>query len=106
MELDGKTAVITGGASGIGLATAKKFAASNVNLVLGDIEEAPLRKAVDDLRSDGAHVIGVAADVTVEDDVIALREAALKEYGGAHLVFNKRRRGGRGDHRNADEGVE
>lgn len=88
MELDGKTAVITGGASGIGLATAKKFAASNVNLVLGDIEEAPLRKAVDDLRSDGAHVIGVAADVTVEDDVIALREAALKEYGGAHLVFN------------------
>ncbi|HEY5267354.1 MAG TPA: SDR family NAD(P)-dependent oxidoreductase [Acidimicrobiales bacterium] len=88
MELEGKTAVITGGASGIGLATAKKFAASNVNLVLGDIEEGPLQKAVADLKADGAHVLGVRTDVTVEDDVIALREAALKEFGGAHLVFN------------------
>ena len=88
MELEGKTAVITGGASGIGLATAKKFAASNVNLVLGDIEEGPLQKAVADLKADGAKVLGVRTDVTIEDDVIALREAALKEFGGAHLVFN------------------
>jgi len=88
MELEGKTAVITGGASGIGLATAKKFAASHVNLVLGDIEEGPLQKAVADLKADGANVLGVRTDVTVEDDVIALREAALKEFGGAHLVFN------------------
>ncbi|HVB51826.1 MAG TPA: SDR family NAD(P)-dependent oxidoreductase [Acidimicrobiales bacterium] len=88
MELEGKTAVITGGASGIGLATAKKFAASNVNLVLGDIEEGPLQQAVADLKADGAKVLGVRTDVTVEDDVIALREAALKEFGGAHLVFN------------------
>jgi NAD(P)-dependent dehydrogenase (short-subunit alcohol dehydrogenase family) len=88
MELEGKTAVITGGASGIGLATAKKFAASNVNLVLGDIEEGPLQQAVADLKADGAKVLGVRTDVTIEDDVIALREAALKEFGGAHLVFN------------------
>jgi NAD(P)-dependent dehydrogenase (short-subunit alcohol dehydrogenase family) len=88
MELEGKTAVITGGASGIGLATAKKFAASKVNLVLGDIEEGPLQQAVTDLKANGASVLGVRTDVTVEDDVIALREAALKEFGGAHLVFN------------------
>lgn len=88
MELEGKTAVITGGASGIGLATAKRFAASNVNLVLGDIEEGPLEQAVADLKADGAKVLGVRTDVTIEDDVIALREAALKEFGGAHLVFN------------------
>ena len=88
MELAGKTAVITGGASGIGLATAKRFAASEVNLVLGDIEEGPLATAVEGLRAEGAHVIGVAADVTKEDDVIALREAALAEFGGAHVVFN------------------
>jgi NAD(P)-dependent dehydrogenase (short-subunit alcohol dehydrogenase family) len=43
---------------------------------------------VEDLRAGGAHVIGVAADVTNEDDVIGLREAALKEFSGAHLVFN------------------
>lgn len=88
MELAGKTAVITGGASGIGLATAKRFAAAEANLVLGDIEEGPLATAVEGLRSEGAHVIGVAADVTKEDDVVALREAALKEFGGAHVVFN------------------
>jgi NAD(P)-dependent dehydrogenase (short-subunit alcohol dehydrogenase family) len=88
VELEGKTAVITGGASGIGLATAKKFAAARANLVLGDIEEEPLRRAVEDLRAEGAHVIGVRADVTVEDDVIALREAALAEFSAAHVVFN------------------
>jgi NAD(P)-dependent dehydrogenase (short-subunit alcohol dehydrogenase family) len=88
MELNGKTAVITGGASGIGLATAKKFAASNVNLVLGDIEEGPLRDAVEGLKADGAHVIGVATDVTKEDDVLQLRDAALAEFGAVHLIFN------------------
>jgi NAD(P)-dependent dehydrogenase (short-subunit alcohol dehydrogenase family) len=88
MELAGKTAVITGGASGIGLATAKKFAAAKANLVLGDIEAGPLEKAVADLNADGANVIGVHTDVTVEEEVVALREAALKEFGGAHVVFN------------------
>jgi NAD(P)-dependent dehydrogenase (short-subunit alcohol dehydrogenase family) len=88
VELEGKTAVITGGASGIGLATAKRFAESKVNLVLGDIEEGPLDQAVKDLREAGANVIGVATDVTVESDVIALRDAALKEFGAAHVVFN------------------
>jgi NAD(P)-dependent dehydrogenase (short-subunit alcohol dehydrogenase family) len=88
VELEGKTAVITGGASGIGLATAKRFAAAKANLVLGDIEEEPLARAVEELRADGAHVIGVRADVTVEDDVISLREAALAEFSAAHVVFN------------------
>jgi NAD(P)-dependent dehydrogenase (short-subunit alcohol dehydrogenase family) len=88
MELEGKTAVITGGASGIGLATARRFAASGANLVLGDIEEESLERAVADLRADGASVEGVRADVTVEDDVVALREAALGTFGAAHLVFN------------------
>jgi NAD(P)-dependent dehydrogenase (short-subunit alcohol dehydrogenase family) len=88
VELEGKTAVITGGASGIGLATAKKFAGAKANLVLGDIEEEPLARAVEDLRADGARVIGVRTDVTVEDDVIALRDAALAEFSAAHVVFN------------------
>ena len=88
MELEGKTAVITGGASGIGLATAKRFAESNVNLVLGDIEAATLDTVVKDFKANGAKVIGVPTDVTKEEDVIALRDAALKEFGAAHLVFN------------------
>ena len=88
MELQGKTAVITGGASGIGLATARQFASSGANLVLGDIEEAPLEAALESLRADGAHVIGVLGDVSDEGDVMALRDAAVAEFGTAHLVFN------------------
>ncbi len=88
MELQGKTAVITGGASGIGLATARQFARSGVNLVLGDIEEAPLKLAVEGLRADGANVIGVKTDVSVEQDVVAMRDAALQEFGAAHIIFN------------------
>lgn len=88
MELRGKTAVITGGASGIGLATARKFAAAQMNLVLGDIEDGPLQVAVEMMRADGAKVIGVQGDVAKEQDVIAMRDAALAEFGGAHLVFN------------------
>ena len=88
MELNGRTAVITGGASGIGLATAQRMAEEGASLVLGDVEEAALASAVETLRENGARVVGVVGDVAVEADVVALREAALATFGGAHLVFN------------------
>lgn len=88
MELRGKTAVITGGASGIGLATARQFARAGANVVLGDIESGPLAAAVEEIVSEGGKAVGLATDVTKEADVIALREAALREFGGAHVIFN------------------
>ena len=88
MEIEGKVAVITGGASGIGLATARQFASSGVKLVLGDIEEGPLEVAVAALRESGADVVGVPTDVTRESDVINLRDVALATYGAAHVIFN------------------
>jgi NAD(P)-dependent dehydrogenase (short-subunit alcohol dehydrogenase family) len=88
MELTGKTAVITGGASGIGLATARQLASSGMNLILGDIEGEALHTAVASLRDEGAKVLGVRVDVASESDVIGLRDAALMEFGGVHVVFN------------------
>jgi NAD(P)-dependent dehydrogenase (short-subunit alcohol dehydrogenase family) len=88
MDLKDKTAVITGGASGIGLATAIQFSKAGAKLVLGDIEEGPLETQVKELRSHGATVIGVPCDVAKESDVEALRDAALKEFGAVHLIFN------------------
>jgi NAD(P)-dependent dehydrogenase (short-subunit alcohol dehydrogenase family) len=88
MELKGKTAVITGGASGIGLATAIQFSKAGANIVLGDIEDGPLQTEVDEMRSHGASVIGVHCDVAQESDVEGLRDAALKEFGAVHVIFN------------------
>ncbi len=94
MELEGRTAVITGGASGIGLALARRLATSGMSLVLGDVEEAALESAVAQLRAEGAAVVGRVGDVRREADVVALREAALAEFGGVHLVVNNAGVGG------------
>jgi NAD(P)-dependent dehydrogenase (short-subunit alcohol dehydrogenase family) len=88
MELKDKTAVITGGASGIGLATAIQFSKAGAKIVLGDIEDGPLETQVNEMRSHGATVIGVHCDVAKESDVEALRDAALKEFGAVHVIFN------------------
>lgn len=87
-DLRDKVAVITGGASGIGLATAIQFSKAGAKIVLGDIEDGPLAEQVKEMRSHGATVIGVHCDVAKESDVEALRDAALKEFGAVHVIFN------------------
>ena len=88
MKLTGRTAVITGGASGIGLATARRVAASGMRLVLADRDEGAMATAVTVLAEAGADVIGVACDVALEADVERVRDEALAAFGAVHLIFN------------------
>jgi NAD(P)-dependent dehydrogenase (short-subunit alcohol dehydrogenase family) len=87
-QLEGRVAVVTGAASGIGLAMATAFAAEGMRVVLSDIESGPLDAAVDTLRAEGRDVIGVPADVASWPDVEALAEATTQAFGGVHVVCN------------------
>ncbi|RIK07244.1 MAG: hypothetical protein DCC49_10455 [Acidobacteria bacterium] len=87
-ELEGKTAVITGGASGIGNAIAHSLSQRGMNLVIGDIEEEALANAVTDLERAGASVFGLPCDVSKISDVETLRDLALEKFEGVHVVCN------------------
>jgi NAD(P)-dependent dehydrogenase (short-subunit alcohol dehydrogenase family) len=89
-----RVAVITGGASGIGLALARRSAAEGMQVVLADIEDAALAAAADELRAKGAQVLTVKTDVSRAGDVENLAAQTLKACGGAHLVFNNAGVGG------------
>lgn len=85
-DLDGRVAVITGGASGIGLAMAERFAADGMNIVIGDVEQGALDAAVAGLRESGASVVGALVDVTDPVQMTTLADAARDEFGGWHVV--------------------
>lgn len=87
-RLAGNVAVITGGASGIGLATAQRLGAEGMRLVLADIEAERLDTAVAGLVAEGVEAIGVVTDVTDLDSVTALADAAFDRFGGVHVLFN------------------
>lgn len=96
LELRERVAVVTGGASGIGRALARRFAAEGMRLVLADVEAAPLAATVAELEAAGASVIGVEGDVAVAADVEAVRDRALAAFGGVHVVCNNAGVGGGG----------
>jgi NAD(P)-dependent dehydrogenase (short-subunit alcohol dehydrogenase family) len=87
-DLKGKVAVVTGAASGIGLALAHRFAADGLQLVLADIEAEPLDHALAQVQALGATAIGVATDVSSEAAVTALADAAYARFGAVHVLCN------------------
>lgn len=87
-EFDGRVAVITGAASGLGFAFAERFARAGMKVVLADIELGALDTAVQTLRRQEFDVLGVQADVARPEAVEELAQKALDAYGKVHLVCN------------------
>jgi NAD(P)-dependent dehydrogenase (short-subunit alcohol dehydrogenase family) len=95
-DLAGKTAFVTGAASGIGLGIATALAQAGVKVMMCDIEEAALAAAVAGLRQTNADVAGVRADVSLKADLQAAAEATLERYGGVDILVNNAGVGGGG----------
>ncbi len=87
-DFQGKVAVITGGASGLGRAMAERFASMGMSIVLADVEPNALAKAEAEMKASGAKVIGVRTDVSKAADVEALAQKTLAAFGGVHVLAN------------------
>jgi NAD(P)-dependent dehydrogenase (short-subunit alcohol dehydrogenase family) len=82
-RLEGKVAVITGAASGIGKASAKRFAAEGAKVLVADLDEAGAKAVADEVGG-----MFVVADVTVREDVERMYDMAIAELGGLDVCFN------------------
>ncbi|MGH9297936.1 MAG: SDR family NAD(P)-dependent oxidoreductase [Acidimicrobiales bacterium] len=95
-HLASKTAVVTGGASGIGLALGEAFARESMKVVLADVDEPGLAAAAESLVNAGAEVHTVVCDVSDDGAVEHLRDEALSRFGAVHVVCNNAGVGGGG----------
>ena len=93
-SVQGKTAVVTGAGSGMGLAFAQRFARAGMNVVLADVEQPALDAAVASITATGAQAIGVPTDVSDGAAVDRLRDAAIDAFGRVHVLCNNAGVGG------------
>jgi NAD(P)-dependent dehydrogenase (short-subunit alcohol dehydrogenase family) len=97
-EFEGKVAVITGAASGIGLALTEKCLSLGMSVVMADIEEEVLIKTAERLQSVGENnILPVTTDVSVLEEIEILAKKAMDHFGAVHLLFNNAGVGGGGN---------
>jgi NAD(P)-dependent dehydrogenase (short-subunit alcohol dehydrogenase family) len=93
-EFENRVAVITGGASGIGLALAHRFGAEGIRLVIADVDEPALKTAAAELEGAGYQVLAKRTDVAKAGDIQALADAAVARFGAVHVLCNNAGVGG------------
>jgi NAD(P)-dependent dehydrogenase (short-subunit alcohol dehydrogenase family) len=87
-DFSGQVSLVTGASSGMGLATARAFAAHGASVTLADIDEDALRAATDELTSAGHKALGVVCDVSDEDQVAAMVDRTVATFGRLDMAFN------------------
>ncbi len=88
MDVQGRVAVVTGAASGIGRGIARSFARSGMKLVLADIEQGPLDEAVAEFTDQGIEAIGLRTDVSKLEQIEALAARTMERFGAVHVLCN------------------
>ncbi|MDU4698216.1 MAG: SDR family oxidoreductase [Paenibacillus sp.] len=88
MKLEGKVAVVTGAASGMGKAIAELFAAEGAKVVVSDLNLEQAGKVVEGIESKGGAALAIAANVAVEEDVQRLIDGAVSRYGTVDILIN------------------
>ena len=87
-DFQGCVAVVTGAASGIGLATTERFLLEGMKVVMADVEKGSLDREVARLAAAGGEVLGVVCDVRDPEAVVELKDRTLERFRGVHVVFN------------------
>ena len=95
-DLRGKTAIVTGGANGIGKATALLLAKHGANISIGDFKLEDAKKTAEEIEALGVKAIAVACNVLKDDDLVNLINTTVKELGGIHILINNAGGGGGG----------
>jgi NAD(P)-dependent dehydrogenase (short-subunit alcohol dehydrogenase family) len=88
MRLEGKVALITGGASGMGRVASALFAREGAKVVLTDVADDAGEAAATEIRQEGGEAAYVRADVSKEADAEAMVDAAVERFGGLHILYN------------------
>ena len=88
LRLTGKRAIITGAGSGVGRASALRFAEEGASVVCADLDADSAKETVRLIEDAGGTAVAVATDVSKEDDVVAMIAAAVDAFGGLDILFN------------------
>src|SRR3989304_720953 len=88
LDLSGKTAIVTGGAAGIGLGISSRLAESGAAVVIADVSEENAKKSAEELKSKGYKVAAVRCDVSNKSDAEAMVSFSVSTFGGLDILVN------------------
>jgi D-sorbitol dehydrogenase (acceptor) len=88
MKLEGKVAIVTGGAQGMGRAIARRFATEGARVVIADLQPDVAAATAEEIKGEGGQAVSVAVDVRNQEQVQAMVDTAVREFGGLDILVN------------------